>query len=207
MLFLLWSCAQLILSILHLLLDWMPHEPRSKGSPCKHTAHRDQGRDGSLNFQKKTWNVQIACSCKRVCDWAKCLFQTLHSPVRYFHLTGPFLTGSSSALTQLQEVWGLWPHVLHTPLLVCCVNCETEPLWPGRTGSSIPGAQCFPSYLPLSNPKWYSIFLGQIVIYNICGSLRSCNFFACFQVACSDGRGMRKGKKIPRFIVIRLHFH
>lgn len=88
----------------------------------------DQDRDCSLNFQKKTWTVQISCSCKRICDWANCLFQTLHSPLWYFHLAAPFLLGSSSARTQLQEVWGSG-HACCTLLFSCTAWTMRLSLW------------------------------------------------------------------------------
>lgn len=116
-------------------------------------AKENGNRANYLQLQKSLWLSQVF----------------ILDPVWYFHLTAPFLTGSSSALTQLQEVWGLWPQVLHIPLLM---DPETEPLGPGRTGSSKLGAQHFPSYLLLSSHKWYRIWLGQIERYNACGSLR-----------------------------------
>lgn len=87
-------------------------------------------------LDNKSWPVQITCSCKRVCDRARCLLQTCCSSVWHFHLTATFLVCSSSALTQLHEIWRLFA------LLSLCA------LPAGGWDSSTLGAQCFTSTFP-----------------------------------------------------------
>ena len=109
-------------------------------------------------------------------DWAK--WQTLHSPVGYFLPCSPFSYGHWLSCRRSGGSG-------HT----CCTLLSLDVVWivrlslSGRTGSSKLGAECFPSYFLLSNPKGYTICLGQIVRDNICGSLRRCNVLACLQVA------------------------